>query len=525
MVSATRNFVRVLALVALSSAILCGNTAEAGFLDGLMKGITNQIKGMVDKIMKDTVKKFSVLSGIFGGNVTRADLKFGQIVNGAFSRRNAVRVNNTAVDADWKVDGNRAVAAIVSGSGGKVSVAINGASVSASTSSSNKGKGSDAKKDKDGGKEDAKGGGHEESKKEGRKGQANDKGETDDGQDNPRDNDGGSGSPDDEVDEGDGVEETASPIEVLDNLIENWDVFMNHSIWDAQDENQAVEKNSGTKNTNGGNSSDKEDDENIEGRSTRIVNGLFFAEALASGSRFVVKFFYDDEANFYCGGSLIGYPYVLTSAHCGIVEGDNVRVGGRQIRSGYKATVEQVIIHPNFNRKTLVSDIAIVKLSGLEDKRVLLDNGVEAARINRNRKYPRDGDRFLVSGHGSKNENGKGVAEELLSTRQTVHEHKKCVQEITQGELKHDKTYLCAGDGARSTSCVGDSGTALWRYVVKTNKKGKVRARYFEIIGVVSFGEVTDESLCPRGPPTVYQRVAEHQGWITAVVGKKNLAR
>ncbi len=55
-------------------------------------------------------------------------------------------------------------------------------------------------------------------------------------------------------------------------------------------------------------------------------------------------------------------------------------------------------------------------------------------------------------------------------------------------------------------------------------RTGIVTEKYFEIVGIVSFGEITDASLCPRGPPTVYQEVSLHHDWIVKVVGKENLA-
>ncbi len=107
--------------------------------------------------------------------------------------------------------------------------------------------------------------------------------------------------------------------------------------------------------------------------------------------------------------------------------------------------------------------------------------------------------------------------------RQKVHKGKKCAEEITQGELKDGCILLVCRDGERSTSCVGDSGAGLWRYVVR-KKDGNVTEKYFEIVGIVSFGEITDESLCPRGPPTVYQEVSLHHDWIVKVVGNESLA-
>jgi len=256
--------------------------------------------------------------------------------------------------------------------------------------------------------------------------------------------------------------------------------------------------------------------ENSGKRRVELWTRLFFAESKASGSEFQVN-----EKKFYCSGSLIGYPYVLTAAHCGVVKGDQVRVGGKLLRSGYKATVDEVYNHPDFERSSLKNDITVLKLAGLETKEELMNNGVYAARINRNQEYPDEGSMLVLSGHGSTEEDGSGYSEELLATRQTVHKDMKCAEEITQGELSDDDAHLCAGDGMRSTSCVGDSGAGLWRFVTTFRKNGNVKRQWMEIVGVVSFGEVTDDSMCPRGPPTVYQEVSIHAKWIEDKCGGK----
>lgn len=288
----------------------------------------------------------------------------------------------------------------------------------------------------------------------------------------------------------------------MDTLLQDWDSFINAPIWDAQEDGVDA------------------DEDMLSGRAGRIVNGLFFGKSLASGHEFSVKFFYNNETNFYCSGSLIGYGWVLTAAHCGIVVGDTVRVGGALIRSGFKATVDTVHIHPDFERNTLKNDVCLVKLGGLESKEVLNDSGVRAAVVNKNKKWPKHGDQLVLSGHGSVYENGTGYSDELLCTRQTVRENNHCASEITQGELTEDDNHLCAGDGARSTSCVGDSGAGLWYYSVKKDRKTKeFDFGYFVVAGIVSFGEVTDEHLCPRGPPTVYQETSTHYDWIKKVAG------
>lgn len=436
---------------------------QAGLFDDVFKNLFGNVKGMI----KNTVTEMtnSILSGVGGlpNGASRGNFAFASIIDNAFSRKNGIFVGDSSVDSDWKVDGNEAIGAILKRGGGGVGVSVNSNGFVSFTQGKGKSKPT------------------------------------------PQPSPTSSPKP---LKSGEPIPTPSSSpgpaaVVAIDQLMANWDEFMHSPIWDAQD--------------------NTDDGDKLAGASSRIVNGLFFAESLASGSQFMVKFFYDDEKNFYCSGALIGYPYVLTAAHCGIVVGDNVRVGGKLIRSGYKAKVASVHVHPGFVRSSLKDDIAVVKLEGLEDKKVLNENGVIAAKLNKRKKFPKEGSMLVVSGHGSQHESGHGYSEELLSTRQTVHLDVKCAEEITQGEIKNDHAHICAGDGKRSTTCVGDSGAGLWRYVTK-RKNGRITEQYFQIVGVVSFGEVTDESMCPRGPPAVYQEVSQQYDWIVKVVGEKNLA-
>lgn len=459
--------------------------AHAGLFDNLFGNIFKNIQKEIQTTMEKTTNMInSVLSGVGGlpDGASRSDLKFVNIIDGAFSRKNGINVTGVPRDMDWKINGDNAIGAIFAGRGG-VSVSVSGNGKVSITRGGNVKPAPTA---------------------------------TPAPSVAPEASPSPSGAP-----ASPSPSQQPSLVQAVDKLMENWGEFMKSDIWDIQDENVKEFQNDNELPDNVQGSSD---DETMVGRGTRVVNGIFFAESLASGSEFSVKFFYDNEQNFYCSGSFIAYPWVLTAAHCGVVVGDQVRVGGRLLRSGYAATVDEVFVHPDFKRNTLRNDIAVIRLSGLESLEILEQNGVRMARLNKKKNFPREGSRFVLSAHGSAYPDGAGFSDTIMATRQTVHKDRKCANEITQGELKDEADHLCAGDGARSTSCVGDSGAGLWRYVTR-RKEGKIVQQFFEIVGVVSFGEVTDESLCPLGPPTVYQEVSVNYDWIAEVVGgRKNLA-
>lgn len=135
-------------------------------------------------------------------------------------------------------------------------------------------------------------------------------------------------------------------------------------------------------------------------------------------------------------------------------------------------------------------------------------NGVKAARINRNKRSPTEGFVGIISRYGSmKTDPGKWVSEDLLSTRPTVQKLKKCENELWQGDGKDNESFVCSRNGKRCTSCVGDSGAGLWRF--RGVKKGE-SSGFYEFYGVVSFGEMLDEALCPRGFPTMFQSTSKY---------------
>ncbi|KAI0566611.1 serine protease P128 [Gracilaria domingensis] len=422
--------------------------------------------------------------------MTRGDLTLPEIYNSVFSRNNSIYVANVTTDLEFE-PGRGPTTIIGVSTGGSVAVTNNNGKVTVYTD--------DPAPSAPDYKEESKATPQPSPSQPGYK--EEDNSAPQEGEGYPEDSNSSAEEPVPEPSADEGLDDAYFA------LMSDWDKFVTHEMWDVQETpTPTAEAPADEMET-----------------SSRIINGVYFGSGIPSGSQFAVKFFYNNEENFYCSGSLIGYPYALTAAHCGVVEGDQVRVGARLLRSGYKATAAEVVIHPDFDPSSLVNDLAIVRLEGLESEKVLRQNGVRAARVNRNSSFPEEDFVGIVSAHGSVETDGQGVSTELRTTRHTIYGMDKCRDEITQGDLGKEKSYICAGDGERSTTCVGDSGAGLWRYRVRQRKDGKVR-KFYEVFGVVSFGEVTDESLCPRGPPSVFQRTSANFKWIQTVVGKENMA-
>ncbi|KAF5396245.1 hypothetical protein PHET_11000 [Paragonimus heterotremus] len=207
-------------------------------------------------------------------------------------------------------------------------------------------------------------------------------------------------------------------------------------------------------------------------------------------------------SNFYnCGVTIISTQWLLTVAHCFNLKAENYRNRMGRILHFH---VEQIVIHPNYDRRNWFHDIALIKVRGripLDGTYVAIANLPPAGNPN---NIPEVGSINYVVGFGC-----LYVGGDLVNRAHVIGLKTNTKQECasTYGSRYLDQfTQFCAGYFYQNRgTCSGDSGSGL------------ISFRYGQpmIVGVASATNKNDVSNLPAK----FMRVAPYVSWIKQYVG------
>lgn len=159
--------------------------------------------------------------------------------------------------------------------------------------------------------------------------------------------------------------------------------------------------------------------------------------------------------------------------------------------------VIKVYVHEKYNKKTLINDIALLKLS----KPLTFSNKIKAIRLVT--KTFAVGKFAAITGWGRISEFGK-YSNALMKALLPIIENKECIEMYKDTPVHVSEHDICAGYSKGIGACQGDSGGPL----VINN----------ELVGLVSRG-----LGCARaGYPTVFTNLENFKAWIKSKIDEED---
>jgi hypothetical protein len=207
----------------------------------------------------------------------------------------------------------------------------------------------------------------------------------------------------------------------------------------------------------------------------------------------------DGEVSSYCSGTLIDAQWLVSAAHCHVLEGHYALLGRSDLStsSGQRVKIVKVIVHPDYRWLDLDHDLVLLKLQHPQAIHPVDLVDAKETAVHR-------ADAIRIAGWGLLGESRYEQPNKLQSADVGVYSQQACTANYARIGTPITDYMFCAHGTTKDLAgiCTGDSGGPIVAF--------DAVARRTVLIGVISKGQGCSQ----YGFPGVYARLSLLKDWI-----------